>query len=335
MSKSSSKVSSAIMRSTAETSSDILPSSNLKMFCFRELRKATSNFSLHYKLGNGESGCVFKGWINEHSLKAATYKKGTVVAVKKFYRKGCKTQQEWLADIECVGKQCHPNLVKLIGFCAENDQRLLVYEFLPNGNLRNHLFQFGSCFKQLSWSHYMKIALDAAKGLAFLHDKADVIYRDFKASNILLDSKCNAKLWGFGLDKDEKPGSENHAKFLGTAGYVAPEYISTGHATAKSDIYSFGIVLLEILFRNEALLGQQIEWGSDQLTKLCKFVNNAPSIQYVPSSVFKVAEIASQCVSKEPEDRPEMKNVVKVLEQVQDLVEKEEDKESKCHKSNF
>ncbi|CAI8592335.1 unnamed protein product [Vicia faba] len=175
---------------------------------------------------------------------------GIVIAVKRLNLEGFQGHREWLAEVNYLGQFSHPHLVRLIGYCLEDEHRLLAYEFMPRGSLENHLFRRGSYFQPLSWSLRLKVAIGAAKGLAFLHSAENkVIYRDFKTSNVLLDSDYNAKLSDFGLAKDGPTGEKTHVstRVMGTYGYAAPEYLATGHLTTKSDVYSFGVVLLEML----------------------------------------------------------------------------------------
>ncbi|KAJ4850547.1 hypothetical protein Tsubulata_051540 [Turnera subulata] len=173
---SGSKVSSATVPSTPRTEGEILQSSNLKSFPFTELKAATRNFRPDSVLGEGGFGCVFKGWIDEHTLTAARPGTGMVIAVKRLNQESFQGHQEWLAEINYLGQLYHPNLVKLIGYCLEDDHRLLVYEFMPKGSLENHLFRRASYFQPLSWNLRVKVALGAAKGLAFLHsEKAKVL----------------------------------------------------------------------------------------------------------------------------------------------------------------
>ncbi|XP_048231345.1 probable serine/threonine-protein kinase PBL9 isoform X1 [Ricinus communis] len=323
--KSSRKVSSSIMPST-RTIGEILHSPNLKNFCYDELKEATNYFSIDYELGQGFSRCVFKRWIDDkHALKPYRLETGMV---KSLSPKSCCSQQEWLAETQYLGQLSHPNLAKLIGYCLHEDHRLLVYEFIPNGNLENHLYGIGFHCQPLSWNLYMKIALGAARGLAFLHYEADVTYRDFKASKILLDSNYNAKLCEFGFAKDGSTHGKCNAfaRFLGTAGYAAPEYISTGHVTTKCDVYSFGVVLLEILTGRQAICRNKP--SEDQVAEFAKSLASECNISQVPNpavlgkhstnSTLKVAQLACQCVLTNPKLRPNMKEVVEVLEELHD-----------------
>lgn len=316
---------------TPRNEDEILESSNLKSFTFCELKMATRNFRPDSVLGEGGFGSVFKGWIDVHSLMAAKPGTGLVIAVKKLNQEGYQGHKEWLAEINYLGQLHHPNLVKLIGYCLEDDHRLLVYEFMPKGSMENHLFRRGTHFQPLSWSRRMKVALGAAKGLAFLHSaETKVIYRDFKTSNILLDSNYNAKLSDFGLARDGPTGDKSHVstRVMGTFGYAAPEYLSTGHLTAMSDVYSFGVVLLEMLTGKRAIdknrpHGQQslVEWAKPYLAhkrKILRILDVRIEGQYSLSQALKASNLALQCLSVEPKTRPIMDEVVTALEQLQD-----------------
>ncbi|KAM7270644.1 hypothetical protein ACFE04_029858 [Oxalis oulophora] len=320
---SSSRVSSV----TPRTEGEILQASNLKSFCFNDLKIATRNFRPDSVLGEGGFGCVFKGWIDENTYAATRPGTGMVIAVKKLNQDGFQGHQEWLTEINYLGQLYHPNLVKLVGYCLEDDHRLLVYEFMPKGSLENHLFRRQSYFQPLSWKLRMKVALGAAKGLAFLHsDEAKVIYRDFKASNILIDSEFNAKLSDFGLAKDGPTGSKSYVstRVMGTYGYAAPEYMATGHLTAKSDVYSFGVVLLEIISGRRALDKNKpskeqnlVEWAKPCLSskrRILQVMDARIESQYTLKEALKAANISLHCLSQEPKSRPHMDEIVKALE---------------------
>ncbi|GER51163.1 protein kinase superfamily protein [Striga asiatica] len=328
----SSKVLSTSIPPTPRTEGEILMSSNLKSFTFSNLKMATRNFRPDSLIGGGGFGSVFKGWIDENSFAAAKPGTGMIIAVKKLNQESFQGHREWLAEVNYLGQFSHPNLVKLIGYCLEDDYRLLVYEFMPRGSLENHLFRRGSYFQPLSWSLRLKVALGAAKGLAFLHsDEAKVIYRDFKTSNILLDSNYDAKLSDFGLAKDGPTGGKSHVstRVMGTYGYAAPEYIATGHLSAKSDVYSYGVVLLELLSGRRAIdknrpNGEQklVEWSRPYLgdkRKVLRIMDNRLEGQYTIDMVQQVAAIALRCVSMEPRLRPKMADIVNGLEQLQNF----------------
>ncbi|KAL5218386.1 hypothetical protein ABZP36_019070 [Zizania latifolia] len=316
---------------TPRSEAEILQSSNLRNFTFSELKGSTRNFRPDSLLGEGGFGAVFKGWIDERTLAPVKPGTGMIVAVKKLKLDSFQGHREWLAEVNYLGQLSHPNLVRLIGYCFEDEQRLLVYEFMPRGSLEHHLFRRGSHFQPLPWNLRVKVALEAARGLAFLHsDQAKVIYRDFKTANILLDSEYNAKLSDFGLAKDGPSGDKSHVstRVMGTQGYAAPEYLATGHLTAKSDVYSYGVVLLELLSGQRALdknrpPGQHnlVEWSRPYITNKKRVIHVLDSrlgSQYWLPAAQKMAALAMQCLSMDARCRPGMDHVVTVLEQLQE-----------------
>ncbi|KAK9053687.1 hypothetical protein SSX86_024761 [Deinandra increscens subsp. villosa] len=316
---------------TPRSEGEILESSTLRSFSYSDLRMATRNFRPDSVLGEGGFGSVFKGWIDEQSFAASKPGTGVVIAVKKLNPESFQGHREWLAEVNYLGQFSHPNLVNLIGYCLEDEHRLLVYEFMPRGSLENHLFRRGSYFQPLSWSLRLKVALGAAEGLAFLHSaETKVIYRDFKTSNVLLDSDYNPKLSDFGLAKDGPTDDKSHVstRVMGTYGYAAPEYLATGHLTTKSDVYSFGVVLLEMLTGRRAVdrnrpKGEQslVEWAKPYLPnkrKLFRVLDNRLEGQYSLDGVHTAANLALRCVSMDPRFRPNMVEVVKELESLQD-----------------
>ncbi|KAL6325143.1 hypothetical protein AAG906_022988 [Vitis piasezkii] len=297
--------------STPNTGEELKVASQLRKFTFNELKSATRNFRPESLLGEGGFGCVFKGWINGTGTTPVKPGTGLTVAVKTLNHDGLQGHKEWLAEVNFLGDLLHPNLVKLIGYCIEDDQRLLVYEFMPRGSLENHLFRRAL---PLPWSIRMKIALGAAKGLAFLHEEAErpVIYRDFKTSNILLDVDYNAKLSDFGLAKDGPEGDKTHVstRVMGTYGYAAPEYVMTGHLTSKSDVYSFGVVLLEMLTGRRSM-DKTVQMGSITLS---------PSEgRFSIKGAQKAAQLAAHCLSRDPKARPLMSEVVEALKPLPNL----------------
>uniref|UniRef100_A0A6N2N0D4 non-specific serine/threonine protein kinase n=1 Tax=Salix viminalis TaxID=40686 RepID=A0A6N2N0D4_SALVM len=298
-------------------------------FTFQELKSATGNFRPDSILGEGGFGYVFKGWIEENGTAPAKPGSGITVAVKSLKPDGLQGHREWVAEVDFLGQLHHPNLVKLIGYCIEDDQRLLVYEFMTRGSLENHLFRRTI---PLPWSNRIKIALGAAKGLAFLHGGPEpVIYRDFKTSNILLDSEYNAKLSDFGLAKAGPQGDKTHVstRVVGTYGYAAPEYVMTGHLTSKSDVYSFGVVLLEILTGRRSMdkkrpSGEQnlVTWARPYLAdkrKMYQLVDPRLELNYSLKGAQKVSQLAFSCLSRDSNSRPTMDEIVKVLTPLQDL----------------
>ncbi|XP_020267489.1 probable serine/threonine-protein kinase PBL17 isoform X2 [Asparagus officinalis] len=294
---------------------------NCTEFSYKELTVATDCFRPDLILGEGGFGLVFKGVIDENVRPGF---KSTKVAVKELNPDGYQGDREWLAEVNYLGQFSHSNLVKLIGYCHEDKHRLLVYEYMASGSLETHLFRRHNT---LTWPIRMKIALDAAKGLAFLHGaERPVIYRDFKTSNILLDGDFNAKLSDFGLAKEGPMGDATHVstRVMGTYGYAAPEYIMTGHLTAKSDVYGFGVVLLEILVGKRALDKRRpnhehnlVDWSRPLLirtTKLLKIIDPKMRGQYSSRTAGKIGNLAHRCLSENPKIRPTMKEVVESLE---------------------
>lgn len=313
----------------SEDLSTSLMGSNLHVFTLAELKVICQNFSSNNFIGEGGFGPVHKGFIDD---KLRPGLKAQPVAVKLLDLEGLQGHREWLTEVIFLGQLRHPHLVKLIGYCCEDEHRLLVYEYMPRGSLENQLFRRYSV--SLPWSTRMKIALGAAKGLAFLHEaEKPVIYRDFKASNILLDSDHTPKLSDFGLAKDGPEGDDTHVstRVMGTQGYAAPEYIMTGHLTAMSDVYSFGVVLLELLTGRRSVDKTRpnreqnlAEWARPQLNdsrKLARIMDPRLEGQYSEAGAQSAAALAYQCLSHRPKHRPTMSTVVKTLEPLQDYNE--------------
>ncbi|KAI7728158.1 hypothetical protein M8C21_013174 [Ambrosia artemisiifolia] len=298
-------------------------------FTFDQLTMITHDFASTNYLGEGGFGTVHKGFIHD---KLRPGLQPQPVAVKLLDLDGAQGHKEWLAEVTFLGQLRHPHLVKLIGYCCEDRNRLLVYEYMERGNLESQLF--GKYSISLPWLTRIQIALGAAKGLAFLHgEEKPVIYRDFKTSNILLGSDYTAKLSDFGLAKDGPEGDETHVstRVMGTHGYAAPEYIMTGHLTTMSDVYSFGVVLLELLTGRRSMDKKQphreqclVEWGRP----LLKDSNNLEGImdpkldgQYPIVGAKRAAKLASRCLSHHPKCRPTMNEVVNDLEHVLESID--------------
>ncbi|XP_025013573.2 probable serine/threonine-protein kinase PIX13 [Ricinus communis] len=323
------------MNDDANPNGQILEVPNMKEFTFADLKSATKNFRADTLLGEGGFGKVFKGWIDEKTYAPSKTGIGMVVAIKKLNSESMQGFQEWQSEVNFLGRLSHPNLVKLIGYCWEDKELLLVYEFMQKGSLENHLFRKNPAVEPLSWELRLKIAIGAARGLAFLHtsDKK-VIYRDFKASNILLDGNYNAKISDFGLAKLGPSGGDSHVttRVMGTYGYAAPEYIATGHLYVKSDVYGFGVVLLEIMTGLRALdtkrpNGQQnlIEWLKpilSQKRKLKNIMDVRIEGQYSSKAMQLAAQLTLKCLESDPKSRPSMKEVLEALEQIDAIKEK-------------
>ncbi|KAM0835926.1 hypothetical protein ACQ4PT_062637 [Festuca glaucescens] len=283
-------------------------------FTFRELAAATNNFRADCLLGEGGFGRVYKGYLESVNQ---------VVAIKQLDRDGLQGNREFLVEVLMLSLLHHPNLVNLIGYCADGDQRLLVYEYMPLGSLEDHLHDK----PRLDWNTRMKIAAGAAKGLEHLHDKTNppVIYRDLKCSNILLGEGYHPKLSDFGLAKLGPVGDKTHVstRVMGTYGYCAPEYAMTGQLTLKSDVYSYGVVLLEIITGRRAIdntraAGEQnlVAWARPLFKDRRKFPQMAdPALegQYPSRGLYQALAVAAMCVQEQPTMRPVIGDVVTAL----------------------
>ncbi|XP_074361296.1 serine/threonine-protein kinase RIPK-like [Apium graveolens] len=300
---------------------------NLHIFTLEELKLITHNFCGTNFLGEGGFGPVYMGFIDD---KVKPGLAAQPVAVKRLDLDGGQGHREWLAEVIFLGQLTHPHLVKLIGYCCEDEHRLLVYEYIARGNLDNQLFSKYSV--SLPWLTRLKIAVDAAKGLAFLHcEEPPIIYRDFKASNILLDSDYSAKVADFGLAVDGPQGVDAHVttSVMGTEGYAAPEYLMTGHLSTKSDVFCYGVVLLEILTGRRAIDKSRpsreknlTDWAKPFLRdpkKLDRILDPRLEGQYSKEGAKKAAALAYQCLSHNCRSRPTMTHVVKTLEPLLDL----------------
>ncbi|KAI3816925.1 hypothetical protein L1987_10710 [Smallanthus sonchifolius] len=287
-------------------------------FTFRELAIATQNFKDANLIGEGGFGSVYKGRLES----------GKVVAVKQLNLNGLQGHQEFIVEVLMLSLLRHSNLVTLIGYCTDGDQRLLVYEYMPLGSLENHLFDLEPDREPLDWHTRLKIAVGAARGLEYLHCKANppVIYRDLKSSNILLDNDFNPKLSDFGLAKLGPVGDNTHVstRVMGTYGYCAPDYAMSGKLTLKSDIYSFGVVLLELITGRKAIdmtkkSGEQnlVAWARPFLKDRKKFVQLVdPMLQgrFPVRSVHHVIAVTAMCLQEQANFRPLIGDIVVALE---------------------
>ncbi|KAG2700262.1 hypothetical protein I3843_07G222400 [Carya illinoinensis] len=280
---------------------------------YKLLEKATDNFQDSNILGEGGFGCVYKAQLDD-TLN---------VAVKKLNCESQDAEREFENEVDLLSKIQHPNVISLLGCCIHCDARFIVYELMQNGSLEIQLHgpSHGSA---LTWHMRMKIALDTARGLEYLHEHCNppVIHRDLKSSNILLDSNFNAKLSDFGLAVTDVAQNKN-IKLSGTLGYVAPEYLLDGKLTDKSDVYAFGVVLLEILLGRrpvEKLAPAQcqsiVTWAMPQLTDRSKLPNIVdPVIKDTMDlkHLYQVAAVAVLCVQAEPSYRPLITDVLHSL----------------------
>ncbi|CAI9108183.1 OLC1v1007732C1 [Oldenlandia corymbosa var. corymbosa] len=303
---------------TGKKNQNVASTVGAKMKDSARLRRTLLGWPWKPLWNRGGFGSVYKGFIPKDVKKGLP---PTPVAIKFLSGSSSQGHREWLAMLWNLFsiQLSHPNLVKLIGYCCEGEKRVLVYKYMAGGSVEKNLFS--SSLRPLSWSVRMKIAFGAAKGLAFLHEaERPVIFRDFKPSNILLDLDYNVKLSDFGLAKDGPVGDETHVTtcVIGTRGYAAPEYIMTGHLTPKSDVYSYGVVLLELLTERRALNVPLVE----DKRKLAAIVDPRLQGDYPLEDVHKVAMLAgSCCLNQIPKKRPLMQEIVDTLEPLQEGLE--------------
>ncbi|KAK4492183.1 hypothetical protein RD792_002981 [Penstemon davidsonii] len=286
------------------------------------LHEVTNNFSEDNVIGKGGFGIVYKGKLHD----------GTRIAVKRMESSliNNKGQNEFKAEIEVLTKVRHRNLVALHGFCNNGNERLLVYEYMPQGCLGEHLFNWQEMgIEALTWNQRVTIALDVARGVEYLHSLAQqsFIHRDLKPSNILLGDDMRAKVSDFGLVKSSPDGDYSfETRLAGTFGYLAPEYAATGRVTTKVDVFAFGVILMEIITGRKALDDSLPDEKCHLVTWFRRILVQSNAIQDAldptlgPStdektfqSILKVAELAGHCTAREPYQRPDMSHAVNVL----------------------
>ncbi|TKY64487.1 Proline-rich receptor protein kinase PERK1 [Spatholobus suberectus] len=287
-------------------------------FSYDELAMATDGFSKSNLLGQGGFGYVHKGVLPN----------GKVVAVKQLKSESRQGEREFHAEVEVISRVHHRHLVSLVGYCISGRRRMLVYEYVPNNTLEFHLH--GKDRPSMDWSTRMKIATGSAKGLAYLHEDCNpkIIHRDIKASNILLDNNFEAKVADFGLAKFSSD-TETHVstRVMGTFGYMAPEYAASGKLTEKSDVFSFGVVLLELITGRKPVDKTQpfiddsmVEWARPLLSQALENGNfNGlvdPKLQtnYNLDELIRMTTCAATCVRNSARLRPRMSQVVRALE---------------------
>ncbi|XP_052175112.1 proline-rich receptor-like protein kinase PERK1 isoform X2 [Diospyros lotus] len=295
-----------------------LPGLPKNTFTYEELFQATDGFSNANFLGEGGFGYVHKGVLAN----------GKEVAIKQLKVGSRQGEREFQAEIEIIGRIHHRHLVAVVGYCISGDQRMLVYEFVPNKSLEFHLHGKGS--PPLSWATRMKVALGAAKGLVYLHEDClpKIIHRDIKAANILLDYNFEAKVADFGLARLSLD-TDTHisTRVMGTFGYLAPEYALTGKLTEKSDIFSFGVMLLELITGRRPIDKVQfvdddniVDWARPLLRQALEDGNFSeladPRLQdkYDPAEMMRVVACAAVCVRHLAQRRPRMSQIARALE---------------------
>ncbi|CAI5477932.1 unnamed protein product [Closterium sp. Yama58-4] len=299
-------------------------------FSYEELVAATDGFSAVNVLGEGGYGKVYRGVVREDAPDGSTVERH--VAVKQLNDEGRQGFNEWLTEVVFLRRLRHPHLVQFVGYCVDQQQALLVYELMANASLDYHLFD--GTRPPLTWQQRVNVALGAAKGLAYLHEGTErqVIFRDLKAANILLDENFNAKLSDFGLAKDGPAGENTHVSTMvvGTYGYTAPEYLQTGHLTAKSDVYAFGVVLLELLCGRRAVdidrPGDEknlVFWAKPFLAdrrRVGEIVDPRLEGRFSHKGALKLA-VAAHCCLQDAKSRPSMADMVQTLTALMEMGE--------------
>ncbi|KAG4377827.1 hypothetical protein GLYMA_18G217000v4 [Glycine max] len=291
----------------------------MKAFTYKELAIATNKFNISTKVGQGGYGNVYKGILSDE----------TFVAVKRAEEGSLQGQKEFLTEIELLSRLHHRNLVSLIGYCNEKEEQMLVYEFMPNGTLRDWISGKSRKTKgSLNFSMRLRIAMGAAKGILYLHTEANppIFHRDIKASNILLDSKFTAKVADFGLSRlvpdlyEEGTGPKYVSTVVkGTPGYLDPEYLLTHKLTDKCDVYSLGIVYLELLTGMQPIShGKNIvrEVNTARQSGTIYSIIDSRMGLYPSDCLDKFLTLALRCCQDNPEERPSMLDVVRELEDI-------------------
>lgn len=288
---------------------------NIKLYSYKELRAVTDNFSPTNKIGEGGFGPVYKGKLKD----------GKLAAIKVLSAESQQGINEFLAEIKAISEIQHENLVKLYGCCVEGRHRVLVYNYMENNSLAETLLGRQKCRIEFNWPMRSKICIGIARGLAFLHEEVHphIVHRDIKASNILLDKDCTPKISDFGLAKLMPPNVTHvSTRVAGTLGYLAPEYAVRGQLTRRADVYSFGVLLAEIVCgrcnRNMRLpskdryLLEQI-WEHHRRGELVVLVDESLDGVFDPEEACRFLRVSLLCTQDAPKLRPAMSSVVKML----------------------
>ncbi|XP_059446080.1 protein NSP-INTERACTING KINASE 3 [Corylus avellana] len=291
---------------------------HLKRYAFKELRAATDHFNSKNILGRGGFGIVYKGCLND----------GTAVAVKRLKDFNAAAGEiQFQTEVEMISLAVHRNLLRLFGFCTTENERLLVYPYMPNGSVASRLRDHIHGRPALDWTRRKRIALGTARGLVYLHEQCDpkIIHRDVKAANILLDEDFEAVVGDFGLAKllDHRDSHVTTA-VRGTVGHIAPEYLSTGQSSEKTDVFGFGILLLELITGQKALdfgraanqKGVMLDWVKKlhQDGKLSQMVDKDLKGNFDRVELEEIVRVALLCTQFNPSHRPKMSDVLKMLE---------------------
>ncbi|GMJ14482.1 hypothetical protein HRI_005117400 [Hibiscus trionum] len=284
-----------------------------RKFSLNELARATSDFSTENKLGEGGFGSVYRGFLRDLD---------TYIAVKRVSKASKQGIKEYASEVKIISRLRHKNLVKLIGWCHDRGELLLVYEFMPNGSLDTHLFKGKSL---LTWETRYKIVQDLASALLYLHEEGDycVLHRDIKTNNIMLDSSFNAKLGDFGLARlvDHSKGLKN-TLLAGTVGYIAPECSSSGKASKESYVYSLGVVALEIAcgrrsiepkFQDSGAVLVPWVWESYGNGKVLDVADKKIGMGFDPKQMECLVIVGLWCAHPSHDQRPTIRQVIQAL----------------------
>ncbi|KAL0890889.1 hypothetical protein Bca101_014872 [Brassica carinata] len=301
---------------TADDEGDDITTAGSLQFDFKVIEAATNKFSICNKLGQGGFGKVYKG----------TLPNGLQVAVKRLSKTSGQGEKEFKNEVILVAKLQHRNLVKLLGYCFEREEKILVYEFVPNKSLDYFLFD-SRMQSQLDWTRRFKIIGGIARGILYLHQdsRLTIIHRDLKAGNILLDADMNPKVADFGMARifEMDQTEANTRRVVGTYGYMSPEYAMYGQFSMKSDVYSFGVLVLEIISGRKNSSLHEMDGSLGNLVTYTRRVwNNGSPLELVDSSfrenyqsneIIRCIHIALLCVQEDTEDRPTMSAIVQML----------------------
>ncbi|XP_047316936.1 PTI1-like tyrosine-protein kinase At3g15890 [Impatiens glandulifera] len=286
-----------------------------RVFSLKELHSATNNFNYDNKLGEGGFGSVYWGQLWD----------GSQIAVKRLKVWSNKAEMEFGVEVEILARVRHKNLLSLRGYCAEGQERLIVYDYMPNLSLLSHLHGQHSSDSLLNWNRRMNIAIGSAQGILYLHHHAmpHIIHRDIKASNVLLDSDFEARVADFGFAKLIPDGATHvTTRVKGTLGYLAPEYAMLGKASESCDVYSFGILLLELASGKKPIEKVNVttkrsitEWALPLVRerKFGEIVDPRLKGEYVEEELKRVVFVGLICADSLPEKRPTILEVVELL----------------------
>lgn len=287
-----------------------------RVFSLKELHAATNNFNYDNKLGEGGFGSVYWGQLWD----------GSQIAVKRLKVWSDKAEMEFSVEVEILARVRHKNLLSLRGYCAEGQERLIVYDYMPNLSLLSHLHGHHSAECLLDWNRRMNIAIGSAEGIAYLHHHATphIIHRDVKASNVLLDSDFNAQVADFGFAKLMPDGATHvTTRVKGTLGYLAPEYAMLGKASESCDVYSFGILLLELAtgkrplekLKSPSMKRTITDWALPLACegRLSELADPRLNGKYDDVELKRVVFVGLICAQRRPEKRPTMPEVVELL----------------------